>query len=314
MLLRSLAKINLDLRVLHKRADGFHELRTIFQTISLADTIEVEYQQGRTKLELKSNIDIPANLIVKAADISMRAMRAKGQLRIRLTKRIPLGGGLGGGSSNAAAVLLALPILLKKRLPLEKLMELAAELGSDVPFFLMGGTAIGLGRGTELYPLPDAQKWPGLLLTPEIHSSTAAAYSALQRKVLDEVPGRILNKFQAAVIASQSPIANPQSPFTNDFESVVFHQHPQLKSMKGKLLKSGAWRAMMTGSGSALFGLFPSRELRDRAVGLFRRDFASDRVYPFTMVNRSRYRALWWRQLAVSSESRTWPPQDRYEQ
>ena len=211
MLLRSLAKINLDLRVLHKRADGFHELRTIFQTISLADTIEMEYQQGRTKLELKSNIDIPVNLIVKAADISMQAMRAKGQLRIRLTKRIPLGGGLGGGSSNAATVLLALPVLLKKRLPLEKLMELAAELGSDVPFFLMGGTAIGLGRGTELYPLPDAQKWPGLLLTPEIHSSTAAAYGALQRKVLDEVPGRILNKSQAAVIASQSPIANSQS-------------------------------------------------------------------------------------------------------
>ena len=314
MLLRSLAKINLDLRVLHKRADGFHELRTIFQTISLADTIDIEYRRGSSKMELKSNIEIPGNLILKAADLVLRAMRAKGQLRIRLTKRIPLGGGLGGGSSNAAAVLLALPILLKKRLPLEKLMELAAELGSDVPFFLMGGTAIGLGRGTELYPLPDAQNWPGLLLTPEIHSSTAAAYSALQRKVLDEVPGRILNKSQAAVIASQSPIANPQSPFTNDFEAVVFHQHPQLKSMKGKLLKSGAWRAMMTGSGSALFGLFPSRELRDRAVGLFRKDFASDRVYPFTMVNRSRYRALWWRQLAVSSESRTWPPQDRYEQ
>jgi 4-diphosphocytidyl-2-C-methyl-D-erythritol kinase len=312
--LRSLAKINLDLRVLHKRPDGFHELRTIFQTISLADTIEVEYQGGRTKVELKSNVDIPGNLIIKAADLVLRAMRAKGQLRIRLTKRIPLGGGLGGGSSNAATVLLALPVLLKKRLPLEKLMELAAELGSDVPFFLMGGTAIGLGRGTELYPLPDAQNWPGLLLTPEIHSSTAAAYAALQRKVLDEVPGRILNKFQAAVIASQSPIANCQPPTVNDFETVVFHQHPQLKSMKGKLLKLGAWRAMMTGSGSALFGLFPSRELRDRAAGLFRRDFAEDQVHPFTMVSRSRYRALWWRQLAVSSENRTWPPQDRYEQ
>jgi 4-diphosphocytidyl-2-C-methyl-D-erythritol kinase len=312
--LRSLAKINLDLRVLHKRPDGFHELRTIFQTISLADTIEVEYQGGRTKVELKSNVDIPGNLIIKAADLVLRAMRAKGQLRIRLTKRIPLGGGLGGGSSNAATVLLALPVLLKKRLPLEKLMELAAELGSDVPFFLMGGTAIGLGRGTELYPLPDAQNWPGLLLTPEIHSSTAAAYAALQRKVLDEVPGRILNKFQAVVIASQSPIANCQPPTVNDFETVVFHQHPQLKSMKGKLLKLGAWRAMMTGSGSALFGLFPSRELRDRAAGLFRRDFAEDQVHPFTMVSRSRYRALWWRQLAVSSENRTWPPQDRYEQ
>ena len=89
--LRSLAKINLDLRVLHKRPDGFHELRTIFQTISLADTIEVEYQRGRSKIELKSNIDIPANLIVTAVELAMRAMNAKGQLRIRLTKRIPTG-------------------------------------------------------------------------------------------------------------------------------------------------------------------------------------------------------------------------------
>jgi 4-diphosphocytidyl-2-C-methyl-D-erythritol kinase len=312
--LRSLAKINLDLRVLHKRPDGFHELRTIFQTISLADTIEVEYQQGRTKVELKSNIDIPANLIVRAADICMRAMRAKGQLRIRLTKRIPMGGGLGGGSSNAAAILLALPLLLKKKLPLEKLMELAAELGSDVPFFLIGGTAVGIGRGTELYPLPDAQNWPGLLITPEVHSFTAAAYTALQRKVSGEDSVAIINNFQSVVQSASSPTPNPPAPFANDFETVVFHQHPQLKSMKGKLLKSGAWRAMMTGSGSALFGLFPNRESRDRAAGLFRRDFVEDQVHPFTMVSRSRYRALWWRQLAVSSENRTWPPQDRYEQ
>jgi 4-diphosphocytidyl-2-C-methyl-D-erythritol kinase len=309
--LRSLAKINLDLRVLHKRGDGFHELRTIFQTISLADTIEVEYRLGRTKVELKSNIDIPGNLIVKAADVSMRAMRAKGQLRIRLTKRIPMGGGLGGGSSNAAAVLLALPALLKKKLPFEKLLELAAELGSDVPFFLMGGTAIGLGRGTELYPLPDAQNWPGLLLTPEIHSSTASAYSALNRQPSDEVSSAITNNFQSVVQSASSPTPYPQSPFINDFETVVFHQHPQLKSIKGKLLKLGAWRAMMTGSGSALFGLFPNRGLRDRAAELFRKDFASQ-VHPFTMVSRSRYRALWWRQLGVSSESKTWPPQDRY--
>ena len=162
------------MRVLHKRPDGFHELRTIFQTISLADTIEIEYRRGPSKMEFKSDIDIPANLVVKAADCVLRALRTNCQLRIRLTKRIPMGGGLGGGSSNAAAMLLALPPLLNKRLPFEKLLELAAELGSDVPFFLMGGTAIGLGRGTELYPLPDAQNWPGLLLTPEIHSSTAS--------------------------------------------------------------------------------------------------------------------------------------------
>ncbi len=310
--LRSLAKINLDLRVLHKRPDGFHELRTIFQTISLADTIDVEYRPGRSKIELKSNIDIPGNLIVKAADLVMRALRASCQLQIRLTKRIPMGGGLGGGSSNGAAMLLALPKLMGKKLTLEKLMELAAELGSDVPFFLMGGTAVAMGRGTELYPLPDFLPSPGLLITPDVHSFTAAAYAALKRQPFDEVSTAIINNFQSVVQSACSPTPNPQPPFVNDFEKVVFHQHPQLKSIKGKLLKLGAWRAMMTGSGSALFGFFPSRELRDRAAGLFRKDFSSNQVYPFTMVSRSRYRALWWRQLAVSSESKTWPPQDRY--
>jgi len=310
--LRSLAKINLDLRVLHKRPDGFHELRTIFQTISLADTIEVEYQRGRSSIELKSNIEIPGNLIVKAADLLMRSARATGRLRIRLTKRIPMGGGLGGGSSNAAAMLLALPKVLKRRLPLEKLLELGAELGSDVPFFLTGGTALGIGRGTELYPLPDVSPSPGLLITPDIHSSTASAYAALNRQPKDEVTAAITNNFQSVVLSACSPMPNPQSPAINDFETVVFHQHPQLKSMKGKLLKLGAWRAMMTGSGSALFGLFANRAIRDRAAGVFRKELPGNRVYPFTMVSRGRYRALWWRQLAVSSESMKWPPQDRY--
>jgi 4-diphosphocytidyl-2-C-methyl-D-erythritol kinase len=235
----------------------------------------------------------------------MHALRANCQLRIRLTKRIPLGGGLGGGSSNAASVLLALPALLGKTIALEKLMELAAELGSDVPFFLIGGTAAGLGRGTELYPLPDVPPSPGLLITPGIHSSTAAAYSALARKVLPEISTGMINKFQSVAWGASQD-------WKNDFEMVVFNQHPQLKSMKGKLLKLGAWRAMMTGSGSALFGLFASRELRDRAAGSLRKEFPSNQVYPFRMVSRGRYRALWWRQLAVSSESRTWPPQDRY--
>ena len=216
-----------------------------------------------------------------------------------------MGGGLGGGSSNAAAVMLALPRLLKKRVPMEKLMELAAGLGSDVPFFLLGGTAAGLGRGTELYPLPDAEPSPGLLITPGIHSSTSAAYAALERKVLPEVPTGMINKFQSVAWGASQD-------WTNDFETVVFKQHPQLKSMKEKLLKSGARRAMMTGSGSALFGLFANRELRDRAAVSMRKELPSNQVYPFTMVSRSRYRALWWRQLAVPSESKTWPPQDRY--
>jgi 4-diphosphocytidyl-2-C-methyl-D-erythritol kinase len=310
--IRSLAKINLDLRVLHKRPDGFHELRTIFQTISLGDTIGIEYRRGRTRTELNSNLNIPGNLILRAADSLMKAARATGSLRFDLVKRIPLGGGLGGGSSNAAAVLLALPALLNKRVPVEKLLELAAELGSDVPFFLTGGTAVGIGRGAEVYPLsdalarlPDASSPPGLLIASGIHSSTAAAYEALHRKALPEVSADSINKFQA--------IAWDAAPgWTNDFEPVVFRQHPQLESIKGKLLKLGAWRAMMTGSGSALFGLFTSRELRDRAADWFRKEFSSYQVSPFAMVTRGRYQALWRRQLEVSPGNRTWPPQDRY--
>jgi len=302
---RSLAKINLDLRVLNKRPDGFHELRTIFQTISLADTIAIEYQRGRTKVELKSNLNIPGNLILRATDSLMKAARATGRLRFDLQKRIPLGGGLGGGSSNAAAVLLALPVVLGKHVPFEKLLELAAELGSDVPFFLTGGTAVGIGRGTELYPLPDAPSRPGLLIIPGLHSSTAAAYESLHRRALPEVPTDRVNEFQAVTW-------DMESAWTNDFEAVVFRQHPQLKSIKGKLLKLGAWRAMMTGSGSALFGLFPSRELRDRAAGWFRKEFSSYQVHPFAMVTRGRYQALWRRQLEVSPGNRTWPPHDRY--
>lgn len=310
--LSSLAKINLDLRVLHKRPDGFHELRTIFQTISLADTLEIDYEPGRTKIALESNIEIPGNLILKATDLVMRASKAKGQLRMRLHKRIPMGSGLGGGSSNAATILLVLPALFKKSLSLEKLLELASELGSDVPFFLIGGTAVGLGRGTEIYPLPDVAASPGLLITPEIHSSTAAAYAALERHVSDEASPAILGKFQAFTLCACSPSPCPGPPAINDFETVVFRQHPQLQSIKGKLLQLGARRAMMTGSGSALFGLFPSRKLRDRAAELFRKEFRGNQVYPFSMVSRGRYRALWWRQLGVCSESKPWPPQDRY--
>ena len=223
-----------------------------------------------------------------------------------------MGGGLGGGSSNAAAVLLALPALLEKTIPLEKLMELAAELGSDVPFFLIGGTAVGLGRGTELYPLPDVPSRPGLLVTSGIHSSTASAYAALNREASGETSPTILRNFQAFALSACSPTPNPHALAVNDFETVVFHQHPQLKSIKGKLLKLGAWRAMMTGSGSALFGLFPSRQIRDSAAGVLRQELPSNQVYPFTMVSRGRYRALWRRQLAISPESKTWPPQDRY--
>ena len=153
---RALAKINLDLRVLGKRPDGFHELRTVFQTISLADTLDIAFTPGRrTEIALEDALHIEDNLVKRAARMATDAMRITGRVEMRLVKRIPMGAGLGGGSSDAAAVLLSLPVLARRAIALPKLSAIAAELGSDVPFFLLGGTAAGIGRGTEVYPLPD---------------------------------------------------------------------------------------------------------------------------------------------------------------
>lgn len=312
---RSLAKINLDLRVLNKRSDGFHELRTIFQTVSLADTIEIEYQPGRTKIDIKSNLNIPDNLIVRTAHSVLKTTGLTGRIGFVLQKRIPLGGGLGGGSSNAAAVLLALPKLLGKWVRFDKLQELAADLGSDVPFFLTGGTAVGLGRGTELYPLPDIQNLPAILIAPGIHVSTPDAYAKLHRQLTGGPPSPIINDFQGVTQRMAGGWPASQWKPVNDFESVVFRQHPQLKSIKGTLLRWGARPALMSGSGSTIFGIFPNHEIRDRAVRLFRQDFAKDQVFPVTMVGRSRYQKLWQRQLSVPVGNKLWPwPPQEYKE
>ncbi|MDP8980498.1 MAG: 4-(cytidine 5'-diphospho)-2-C-methyl-D-erythritol kinase [Acidobacteriota bacterium] len=308
--LRSLAKINLDLRVLNKRADGFHELRTVFQTVSLADKIEVEYTPGRTtRLELDSTVQIADNLILRAADLALGAMGTRARVRFRLIKKIPMGGGLGGGSSNAAAVLLALPVLARKPLPMETLMDLGSQLGSDVPFFFLGGAAAGLGRGTELYPLPDLPSRPALLIAPGVHISTATAYADLRRKLTKELPSRIINSFQAFV---GRLAASAYGDGENDFESVVFGKYPQLESIRDKLLAAGAETARMSGSGSTLFGIFRDRKMRDRAALRIEREPGAGAIFPVTLVSRRRYQALWRRQLGIADMGGTiWPPRSR---
>jgi len=303
--LRSLAKINLDLRVLHKRPDGYHDLRTIFQTVSLSDTIEIAYTPSR-RLAIHLDSDIPGNLIDHAAQL----LGIPGRFDIRLTKRIPMGGGLGGGSSNAAATLLAVPALTNKRIPLEKLVDLASQLGSDVAFFLLGGTAIGLGRGTALYPLPDLKPYPAILATPGIHVSTPEAYKALNRPTLGQLR---TSNYEPTTLSWTLPTTPPSSwPCCNDFETVVFPLHPQLKLIKGKLLKLGADLALMSGSGSTLFGIFTTRFERDSAVVSLRENFGNDKVFPVSLISRGAYRSLWWRQLRARGDEKTWPPQSRY--
>lgn len=310
--LRSLAKVNLGLKVLSKRPDGYHELRTVFQTISLADTIDVEYSAAHaTSIEIDATVEIPDNLIARAAQMVLEHIGVTARVRFRLTKKIPLGAGLGGGSSNAAAVLLALPVLTGSRIPLDELIALGAQLGSDVPFFLLGGRALGLGRGTELYPLPD--NWradPALVVTPGTHVSTAKAYTALRRELTNELPSSILNSFQSFVWRMGDDVSPGflAGDWTceNDFESAVFLEHPHLGEIKAKLLKLRAKNASMSGSGSAVFGIFETREQRDRALRAF------GEAYPVSFVSRRAYRSLWWRQLDKHMDQKTWPPLSRY--
>ncbi len=315
----SFAKLNLSLTVIGKRTDGFHELRTVFQSITLADRLDIEFQRGRGReVELDSSIDIADNLVTRAARALMEATAIRGVVRCRLHKRIPIGAGLGGGSSNAAAVLLALPVLAGKPVPMDELNRIAAALGSDVPYFLYGGAALGLGRGEELYPLPDAGPRHALLVTPGIHVSTPAAFAALDRPALIELtPTALANKmkrFQSmawGLACAKAPAADWEAFCENDFEAAVFPQFPLLKSLYRKLQRSGASLVRMTGSGSALFGLFSSREACERGLLAMGKSDLPPKVAVQTIrfSSRVQYRAAWRRALQVClTEAAAWPP------
>jgi 4-diphosphocytidyl-2-C-methyl-D-erythritol kinase len=296
---RALAKINLDLRVLARRPDGYHEIRTIFQTISLADTLDLSFTPARrTTIDLDDAQQIPDNLVVRAARLALDAMRVAGRVEIALRKRIPMGAGLGGGSSDAAAVLLALPALASRSLALPTLHDLAQQLGSDVPFFLLGGRAVGIGRGTELFPLPDGPPCSGIVVAPGVHVATAQAYRDLSERLTAESQEEKLRTFQR-----HSWGLDPAAG-ANDFEPVVFDREPRLAGLKRRLVRAGASPAMMTGSGSALFGLFRTRAEADDA----RERFAGVATFPVSLVGRARYRRLWWRWLAPHVEAGAWPP------
>ncbi len=316
--MRALAKINLGLKVLYRRPDGFHELRTVFQTVSLSDTLDLEFRPGKTRI-IEATPEIPGNLAALAAERLFDAAKIRGALRMRLTKKIPMGSGLGGGSSDAAAVLLALPVLAGKTVPPENLIEIAGELGSDVPFFLLGGMALALGRGTELYPLPDPPARYGLIVTPGIHVSTPEAYRRLGRPAWEEAAASLtpagnfnyINKFQAFVWGAEGRLAaRPAvSGFENDFEPAVFDLHPRLEAIKRTLKRLGASCASMSGSGSAVFALFDSR---GEAAAAWRR-WQAEPAFLIRTISRSQYRRMWWRSLAPHLDGKTWPLRSRYE-
>jgi len=305
---RAYAKLNLGLRVLYRRADGYHEIRTVFQTISLADRLDISFTRARTtRIRIEGTPEIPGNLIERAANLVLEDLSIHGSVSFHLKKNIPIGAGLGGGSSDAAAVLLALPALAGKALPADKLAMLAAQLGSDVPFFLHGGTALGLGRGEELYPLPDLPAARGLLVVPKIHSSTAEAYRDLSPRLTLIPLQNKLNSFQQEAWrgGGNGRIAADD----NDFEEVVFSRHPELRQIKAQLLRFGAKPAAMTGSGSAIFGIFAETRQLVRARKLFLNGPQEAKaVFPISLLSRAQYRSAWRRALKLQVEGTLWPP------
>jgi 4-diphosphocytidyl-2-C-methyl-D-erythritol kinase len=238
------AKVNLSLVVLGKRTDGFHELDTVFQAVGLTDRLSFEESDG-----LALGVDDPSipagaeNLVLRAARALAEEAGVKARAAITLEKRIPAGGGLGGGSSDAAVTLLALSALWEIDVSLERLSRVGAALGSDVPFFLHGGTARGLGRGERIEPLPDLPPRGVVLVMPPFPVATPDVFRQLGAAARD-------------VAAGEAPWTGAV-PDRNDLEPAAEALFPALREVREALASAGATQARLSGSGSTVFGLFP---------------------------------------------------------
>jgi 4-diphosphocytidyl-2-C-methyl-D-erythritol kinase len=287
--LPAFAKINLCLHVLGRRPDGYHELRTIFQTLSLHDTLGLTLA-GPPGITLET--DDPAlpngreNLVYRALEAISGEIGFRGGVQARLEKRIPVARGLGGGSSNAAAALIGMLRLTKKKVPLDRLMEIAASLGADVPFFLFGGRALATNRGDEIYPLTEAPKRTILVVSPRgIGVSTKDAYQWVSEELTNRSKPHNIWGFCALCWSRPGAVSN-------DFEGPVFSRHPRLGEIRAGLLKRGAADAALAGSGSAVFGVFRNPAQARRAA----RAFPEDSVFVVETLSREKYgRAVGWR-------------------
>lgn len=273
--IESNAKINLGLQVLNKRIDGFHNINTIFSRISLFDEItfeendnlliDVVYQNNDNSSNEPSKIPLEENLIYKAATKLQQRTRTNKGAKITLKKNIPMGGGLGGGSSNAAATLFALTKLWDIVPSTKDIMIIAQTLGSDVPFFLQEGMAVAGSRGEKLNYFRFKLPYQILIVNPKIHISTPWAYSELNR---DDKLIKAVN-FKNIIYRALDNTSLFREYIKNDFETIVFKKYPEIKDIKHNLYKLGAVFSLMSGSGSTVFGFFDS----DEKINIAKKEF-----------------------------------------
>ncbi|MBV9182803.1 MAG: 4-(cytidine 5'-diphospho)-2-C-methyl-D-erythritol kinase [Acidobacteria bacterium] len=322
--IQSFAKINLGLQIGGLRADGFHELRTVYQTVALSDVVRVSVRPGSGIHISCRNAEVPTdfhNTCFRTVSLALRSLRIRRRVVIEIEKRLPVKGGLGGASSNAVAALLAFERATGTRLAPARRLQIAAEVGSDLPLFLIGGTVLGLGRGEEVYPLPDLPALWCVIALPKIAISTPGAFADWDRWMAQRHQSRPRGRSTAARHSGRRPhpvggqakrkltplghsdkmmmfhhdisawlnaewlkprrsgvsaqgggraenllLDLVRTGIENDFEQVVFPQHPEICEVKRVLAGSGSSYASLSGSGSALYGLFLSRAQARGAV------------------------------------------------
>jgi len=334
---RSFAKINLGLYIGARRADGFHDLRTVYQTVALHEVIKVSVASG-TGIEIVCKCTDPrvpldsSNTCHRIARLVMEALGAEGKITIQIEKKLPVQGGLGAASSNAVATMLALAQILKtqrpsalpmrkRSLPRKSLNEperlrIAAQVGSDLPLFLIGGTVLGVGHGEEVYPAPDLPTVPMVVVTPEVGVSTPKAFADWDALAASELTGTNSSDRLSGVgcalsawLRGNSHAGAPakaggragsllsdlvRAGIGNDFEKVVFSQFPDLRDIKRALTRAGSRYASLSGSGSTLYGLFGSPAEAEKAANRLRKQGLK------AVATRSLTRQQYWRKLIIS--------------
>lgn len=286
--LPSFAKINWTLQVLGKRPDAFHEIFTVLQTVSLHDELTlVSRDDGQLRVSC-NDPSVPldqANLVWRAASALRERTGVSRGVDLVLHKQIPAQAGLGGGSSNAAITLFGLNWLWDCGLGTEDLLAIAGTIGSDVPFFLIGGTALAEGKGTKLEGFPDVPETHLIIVLPNARVSTKEAYRLLNRPSLTTLNS---TSILARSFAASDLTDRAQWPLKNDFEDVIFEIEPELKRAKQALLDSGARGALLAGSGSSVFGIFADEPSRQRALGEIEIE-TGWRVFSCTTISRDEY-------------------------